>query len=53
MGWIACPETSVTDMNSTLLNAPEERISHQYRGGSLKSRNLLILLGNDIMQRPA
>ena len=38
MGPIGCPETSVKYYHSTLRNIPEERISHQHRGGSLKSR---------------
>jgi hypothetical protein len=38
MGQIICPETSVNDYHSTLLNTPEERRSHQHRGGSLKSK---------------
>ena len=33
-----CPETSVPNYRSTLRNIPEERRSHSYRGGSLKSR---------------
>jgi hypothetical protein len=32
------PEKSVKDYHSTLRNIPEERRSHQYRGGTLKSR---------------
>ena len=32
-----CPETSVKVYHSTLRNSPEERRSHQHRGGSLKS----------------
>jgi hypothetical protein len=35
-GPIRCPETSVKDYHSTLHNIPEERRSHQHRGGSLK-----------------
>jgi hypothetical protein len=38
MGPICYPETSVKDYHSTLRNTPEERRSHQNRGGSLKSR---------------
>jgi hypothetical protein len=38
MGPIYCPETSVKDYHSTLRNTPEERRSHQYRGGRLKSQ---------------
>ena len=38
MGSICCPETSVTNYQSTLRNIPEERSSHLRRGGSLKSR---------------
>jgi hypothetical protein len=37
MGPICCPETSVKDYHSTLRYTPEERKSHQHRGGSLKS----------------
>jgi hypothetical protein len=36
---IRCPETSVKDYHSTPRYTPEERKSHQHRGGSLKSRN--------------
>ena len=35
---IRCPETSVKDYHITPRNIPEERRSHQHRGGSLKSR---------------
>ena len=38
MGPIRRPETSVKDYHSTLRNIPEERRSHQHRGGSLKSK---------------
>ena len=38
MGPIGFPETSVQKYQSTLRNTPEERRSHQYRCGSLKSR---------------
>jgi hypothetical protein len=34
---IRCPETSIKNYHTTPLNIPEERRSHQYRGGSLKS----------------
>jgi hypothetical protein len=37
-GPIRCPETSAKDYHSTLPNTPEERTSHQHRGGNLKSR---------------
>jgi hypothetical protein len=40
MGQIRCPETAVKDYHSTLRYTPEERTSHQHRGGSLKSRTL-------------
>ena len=33
---IGCPETSVTNYKSVLLNSPEERESHLRCGGSLK-----------------
>jgi hypothetical protein len=38
MGPIGCPETSIKDYHTTPRNIPEERRSHQYRGGSLKSQ---------------
>ena len=38
MGPIGCPETSVTDYQSTLHNIPEGRRCHLQWGGSLKSR---------------
>jgi hypothetical protein len=37
MGTIRCPETSVNNYHSTPRNIPEERRSHQRRGGSLTS----------------
>jgi hypothetical protein len=37
MGPIRCPKTSVNNYHSTPRNIPEERRSHQRRGGSLKS----------------
>jgi len=39
MGPIGCPETSVNNYQPTLQNISEER---KYRGGSLKSRMVLI-----------
>jgi hypothetical protein len=36
LGPIGCRETSVQNYHSTLRNIPEERRSHQHRGGSLK-----------------
>jgi len=33
-----CPETSVTNYQSTLCNIPEERASHLHRSGNLESR---------------
>jgi hypothetical protein len=38
MGPIGCPETSVTNYESTLRDIPEERRSHLHGGASLKSR---------------
>jgi hypothetical protein len=35
-GLIRCPQTSVRNYHSTLCNTPEERISHQHGGRSLK-----------------
>jgi hypothetical protein len=39
MGKVSCPETSVKDYHSTLRYTPEERKSHDHRGGCLKSKN--------------
>jgi hypothetical protein len=35
---IHCPETSVHDYHSTLRDIPEQRRSHQHRGGNMKSQ---------------
>jgi hypothetical protein len=40
-GTETCPETSVKDYHSTLLNTPEARRSHQHPDESPKSRQLL------------
>jgi len=40
VGQTGCPETSVSNYQSTLSNIPEERRSHLHRDGSLKSRIL-------------
>ena len=45
MGPLDCPETSVRNYHSTLRNIPEECRSHLHRGGSLKSRIVLHVLG--------
>jgi hypothetical protein len=37
MGPILCPETLVSNYHMTPRNIPEERRTHQHRGGSLKS----------------
>jgi hypothetical protein len=42
MGSIRCPETSVNNYHTTPCNIPEERRSHQYSGGSLKSCLLFV-----------
>jgi hypothetical protein len=44
IGQIGCPETLAQNYDSTLRNAPEERRSHQHRGGSLKLLTYLYLL---------
>ena len=44
---IRSPETSVTHYHSTLRNNPEERRSNIHRGGSLKSRRLMIFGGEN------
>jgi hypothetical protein len=41
MGPIRCPETSVNNYHTTPRNIPEERRSHQHRGGSLKSKSCI------------
>jgi hypothetical protein len=38
-----CPEMSVRNYRHTLRNNPEERSSHLLRGGSLKSRSVLLV----------
>jgi len=43
MGLIICPETSWRNSHHSLRNNPEERSSHPLRGGSLKSRSLLLV----------
>jgi hypothetical protein len=42
MGPIGWSETSVKDYYSTLRYTPEQRRSHQHRGGSLKSRSIIL-----------
>ena len=44
MGLIGCPETSVTNYQSTLRNIPEGRRSHLHSSRSLKSRNVRLVL---------
>jgi hypothetical protein len=49
MGPTGCPETSEINYQSTLLNIPEERISHLRRAESLKSRTgILPISGWDL-----
>jgi hypothetical protein len=38
-----CPETSANSYHTTPRNIPEERRSHQRRGGSLKSSSVELL----------
>ena len=40
MGPTGCPETSVRNYHYAVSNNPEERSSHLFRGGSLKSLHL-------------
>ena len=40
VGPTSCPETSVWNYHYSLCNSPEERISHIFRGGCLKSRTI-------------
>ena len=40
MGPIGCPETSVRNCHFTLRDSPEQRRSHLFRGGSLKSHTI-------------
>jgi hypothetical protein len=42
---IGCPETSVRNYHYSLSNGPEERNSQLLRGGSLKSRKFLVVVG--------
>jgi hypothetical protein len=42
MGPIRCPETSANNYHTTPCNYPEDRIFHQHRGGSLKSRLIIV-----------
>ena len=42
IGLRSCPDTSVTNYQSTMRNIPEERISHLHRGWSLKSRQIIV-----------
>jgi hypothetical protein len=42
-GPIHCSETSVNNYHTTLRNIPEERRSHQHRGGSLKSNRCYLM----------
>jgi hypothetical protein len=43
MGPIRCPEALVNNYHATPRNIPEERRSHQHRGGSLKSWLIIFL----------
>ena len=47
MEQIGCSETSGRNYHSALRNIPEERKSHLYRGGSLKS----CMLGPDLRNK--
>jgi hypothetical protein len=40
---IACPETSVRDYSYTLRNKANERRFHLFRGGNLKSLQIMVL----------
>jgi hypothetical protein len=42
-GTIGCPETSVRNCHYSLRHGPEERSSHQLRGGGLKTGLSLVL----------
>jgi hypothetical protein len=46
-----CPETMITNYESTPRNIPEERISHLHRGRSLRSRTNMTLY-NPLPQEP-
>jgi hypothetical protein len=43
LGPVSCPETLVTNQQSTLHNIPEEGRSHLHHGGSLKSSFVIYL----------
>jgi hypothetical protein len=42
MGPTRCPETSVNNYHTTPCNYPKDHRLHQHRGGSLKSRLIMI-----------
>jgi hypothetical protein len=48
MGLICCPDSSVRNYHYSLRNSPEERSSHQFCGGILKS-----LICNNFIHHPA
>jgi hypothetical protein len=50
MGPIRCTETSAKDYLSTLHYSQEERNSHQHRGGSLKSRERLLVSSENLLK---
>jgi len=52
MGLLDCPETSVTNFQSTMRNVSENLRSYLHRSGSLKSPHYLTHLQNSEIERP-
>ena len=52
MGPIGCPETSLTNYQSTLSKLPEELRSHLHCGGSLKSHNVALFYVGSLLFFP-
>jgi hypothetical protein len=49
MGPRRCPETSVNSYHTTPRNIPEERRSHEHRGGSLKSTFVCLFVHSTVL----
>jgi hypothetical protein len=46
LGPIRCPETSVNNYHTTPRNTSEGRRFHRHRGGSLKSKNISLVISD-------
>jgi len=51
MGPIGCPDTSVKKYHYWLLNDPEERSSHLFHRGSLKSHTVLFMIFSLVLRK--